>query len=100
MKLRKQEIYEEMAIVGRDLPHYFEVKIPNHPNGVSQMHVGQWRDVESVLERYPDATVTKIFPPNPPQTVNVSAENLGQEEALKEAVPALPESELEEFTTL
>ena len=100
MKLRKQEIHEEMAIVGKELPHYYDVKVVGHPNGVKQMHIGQWRDVEPVLERYPGSLVTKIYPPKPPETVDVTSEDLGKEEALKEAVPALPESELEEFITL
>ena len=51
-----------------------------------------------MLFRY--ATMNKLYLPTPPSTVNVQAENLGQEEVLKEAVPALPQSELEEFTTL
>ena len=93
MKLRKQEIYEEMAIVGRELPHYFEVKIPNHPNGVSQMHCGNRKDAERLLEIYPDATLNKRYFPGPPSTVNVHATNLGKEEVLQEAAKALPESE-------
>ena len=36
-------------------PHYYEVKIPNHPNGVPQIHVGNIKDVERILEMYPDA---------------------------------------------
>ena len=58
-------------LVPREPPHYYEVKIPNHPNGVKQMHIGQWKDVEPVLERYPDATVNKVYPPGAPDTVDV-----------------------------
>ena len=87
-------------LVAQDAPHIWEVKIPNHPNGVPQMHCGNRKDAERILELYPDATMSKLYLPAPPSTVNVRAENLGQEEVLKEAVPALPESELEEFTTL
>ena len=47
------------------------IKIPNHPNGVPQMHCGNIRDAERLLEIYPDATMTKIYLPHPPQTVDV-----------------------------
>ena len=66
MKIKKQD-----SIVKSDQPHYYEVKIPNHPNGVPQMHVGNIKDVERLLELYPDATVEKIYLPHPPQTVDV-----------------------------
>ena len=55
----------------QDFPHYYEVKIPNHPNGVSQMHCGNIKDAERLLEMYPDATIEKIYLPHPPQTVDV-----------------------------
>ena len=67
MKLRKSE----PALVKSDAPDYYEVKIPNHPNGVPQMHVGNIKDAERILEMYPDATMTKIYLPHPPQTVDV-----------------------------
>ena len=67
MKLRRKE----QGIVKTDLPHYYEVKIPNHPNGVSQMHCGMKKDADRLLEMYPDATVEKIYLPPPPQTVEV-----------------------------
>ena len=66
MKIKKQD-----SIVKSDQPHYYEVKIPNHPNGVPQMHVGNIKDVERLLELYPDATVEKIYLPHSPQTVDV-----------------------------
>ena len=55
----------------QDFPHYYEVKIPNHPNGVPQMHCGNIKDAERLLEMYPDATIEKIYLPHPPQTVDV-----------------------------
>ena len=66
MKLKKQE-----SIVKSSQPHYYEVKIPNHPNGIPKMHCGNIKDAESLLEKYPDATMTKIYLPHPPQTVDV-----------------------------
>ena len=67
MKLRKKE----QGLVKTDLPHYYEVKIPNHPNGVPKMHCGMKKDADRLLELYPDATVEKIYLPHPPQTVDV-----------------------------
>ena len=61
----------QSQLMRQDAPHYYEVKIPNHPNGVPQMHCGKLRDAESLLEKYPDATMTKIYLPHPPQTVDV-----------------------------
>ena len=66
MKIKKQD-----SIVKSDQRHYYEVKIPNRPNGVPQMHVGNIKDVERLLELYPDATVEKIYLPHSPQTVDV-----------------------------
>ena len=62
---------KQSELVANDPPHYYEVKIPNHPNGVPQMHCGKLRDAESLLEKYPDATIEKIYLPHPPQTVDV-----------------------------
>ena len=56
-----------------DAPHYYEVVIPNHPNGVPKMHCGMKKDADRLLELYPDATMTKIYLPHPPQTVEVQA---------------------------
>ena len=80
-------------LVAQDAPHLWEVKIPNHPNGVKQMHCGNRLDAERLLEIYPDATMNKRYFPGPPSTVNVQATNLGKEEVLREAAKALPESE-------
>ena len=55
MKLRKQE----QGLVKTDLPHYYEVKIPNHPNGIPQMHCGMKKDADRLLELYPGSTVEK-----------------------------------------
>ena len=90
----------------QDFPHYYEVKIPNHPNGVPQMHVGNIKDAERILEMYPDATMTKIYLPHPPQTVEVRATSIEEPVALPtlkiegQEIPIqqnLPQSELKEL---
>ena len=56
----------------QDFPHYYEVKIPNHPNGVPQMHCGNIKDAERLLELYPDGDYGEdLSLPHPPQTVDV-----------------------------
>ena len=96
VKLRKKGRVDLSTIVD-EIPHYYEVRIPNHPNGVPQVCCGTWGDVEGVLALYPDASVKKCYPPNPPGTVNVTAETIGKESALNEGAPALPESQLIEL---
>ena len=85
----------QSQLVAQDAPHLWEVKIPNHPNGVKQMHCGNREDAERLLEMYQDATIDKRYFPGHPSTVNVQATDLGTELALGEAAPALPQSELE-----
>ena len=77
-----------------DLPHYYEVKIPNHPNGVPQMHCGKLRDAERILEMYSDATIEKIYLPHPPQTVDVPYVKVAPDLELP-MQQILPESKLE-----
>ena len=36
----------QSQLVAQDAPHLWEVKIPNHPNGVKQMHCGNLKDAE------------------------------------------------------
>ena len=91
----KLKIHEEMSLVGNSLPHYYEVKVVGHPNGVKQLHVGKWRDVEPVLERYPDSTVTKIFLPKSPETVDVPCVTIKDQELPMQQI--LPQSTLEEI---
>ena len=90
MKLRKQE----QGLVRTDPPHYYEVKIPNHPNGIPQMHCGNIKDAERLLEMYPDATMEKIYLPHPPQTVDVPYVKVAPDLELP-MQQILPESELE-----
>ena len=52
---------QEQGLVKTDLPHYYEVKIPNHPNGIPQMHCGMRKDVERLLEMYPDTNHGEKF---------------------------------------
>ena len=77
-----------------DLPHYYEVKIPNHPNGVPQMHCGSIKDAQRLLEVYPEATMTKIYLPHPPQTVDVPYVKVAPDLELP-MQQILPESKLE-----
>ena len=86
---------QQSQLVAQDAPHIWEVKIPNHPNGVPQMQCGSIKDAERLLELYPGSTINKLYLPAPPSTVNVVAQNLGREEALNEGKKALPQSELE-----
>ena len=90
MKLRKKE----QGLVKTDLPHYYEVKIPNHPNGVPKMHCGMKKDADRLLELYPDATMEKIYLPHPPQTVDVPYAQVAPDLELP-MQQILPESELE-----
>jgi len=78
----------------QDFPHYYEVKIPNHPNGVPQMHCGNIKDAERILEMYPDATIEKIYLPHPPQTVDVPYVKVAPDLELP-MQQILPESELQ-----
>jgi hypothetical protein len=61
----------QSQLVAKDAPHYYEVKIEGHPNGVPQMHCGQERDAIDMCERYPGSEYMKIYLPHPPQTVDV-----------------------------
>jgi hypothetical protein len=82
------------AIVSQDTPHYYEVRIPNHPNGIPKMHCGRKRDADSLLEKYPDATVEKIYLPHPPLTVDVPHVRVAPDLELP-MQQILPESQLE-----
>ena len=92
MKLR---VHEEMSALANHLPHYYEVKIVDHPNGVKQMHIGKWRDVQTVLDRYPGSTVKKVFLPKSPETVDVPHIIVKDQELPMQQI--LPESTLEEI---
>ena len=40
----------QSQLMRQDAPHYYEVKIPNHPNGVPQMHLMLrvfWKNIQS-----------------------------------------------------
>ena len=81
-------------LVAQDAPHLWEVKIPNHPNGVKQMHCGNRKDAERLLEIYPDATIEKRYFPGPPQTVDVPYVRVAPDQELP-MQQILPESDLE-----
>ena len=93
MGLTTKKLQSKLAV--QDTPHYYEVKLNNHPNGVEQIHCGSLKDLESTLSRHPGSTWEKIYLPHTPDTVTVTAQNLGRENALNEGAKQLPESELE-----
>ncbi len=82
MESNELTLKKESQLARSDAPHYYEVKIPNHPNGVPQMHCGNIRDAERVLEMYPDATMNKIYLPHPPDTVDVSCVTMENDKEL------------------
>ena len=84
----------QSQLMRQDAPHIWEVKIPNHPNGVPQMHCGLKKDADRLLELYPDATMTKIYLPGPPQTVDVPYISVAPDLELP-MQQILPESELQ-----
>ena len=90
MKLRKYE----HGLVKSDAPHYFEVKLEDHPNGLKQLHCGTMRDLESILERYPNSKWEKIYLPHPPQPVDVPHVRVAPDLELP-MQQILPESQLE-----
>jgi hypothetical protein len=102
MKLRKNE----PGLVKSEVPHYYEVKLECHPNGLKQLHCGTVRDLESVLKRYPNSKWQKIYLPKTPDTVEVNATTIEDPVALPtikiggQEIPIqqnLPESELKEL---
>ena len=72
MESNELSIKKESQLARNDAPHYYEVKIKGHPNGVPQMHCGKIKDAERLLEMYPGSTMSKIYFPHPPETVDVS----------------------------
>jgi hypothetical protein len=84
----------QTQLVAQDAPHLWEVKIPNHPNCISQMHCGNIKDAERILETYPGSTITKIYLPHPPTTVDVPHTIMDPDLELPEQ-KILPQSELE-----
>ena len=90
MKLRKNE----PALVKSEMPHYYELKFKNHPNGLEKVHCGTIKDVERILEIHPDAIYSKILLPHPPETVDVPYIKVAPDLELP-MQQILPESELE-----
>ena len=70
MGLTTRDLQEKKLAI-RECPHYYELKFKNHPNGLKQVHCGTMKDVELMLEIYPDAEYSKILLPQPPETVDV-----------------------------
>ena len=72
MKNQKNHLkVSNSEIVRAEMPHYYEIKFVNHPNGLEKVHCGTMKDVERMLEMYPDAIYSKILLPHPPETVDV-----------------------------
>ena len=72
MKNQKNHLkVSNSEIVRAEMPHYYEIKFVNHPNGLDKVHCGTIKDVERMLEMYPDAIYSKILLPHPPETVDV-----------------------------
>jgi hypothetical protein len=72
MKNQKNHLkVSNSEIVRAEMPHYYEIKFVNHPNGLEKVHCGTIKDVERMLEMYPDAIYSKILLPHPPETVDV-----------------------------
>ena len=61
----------QSSIVVGETPYYYEVKLNNHPNGLTQLHCGSKIDRDRIIEMYPDSTWQKIYLPHPPQTIDV-----------------------------
>ena len=70
-------------------PHYYMLRLRN---GTTRC-CGTATDVVRVMDIYPDASVEKVIPPAPPQTVTITAQTLERERALNEGAKQLPESE-------
>ena len=90
MGLIKKQEQSKLAL--SDCPHYYEMILPNG----SKRHCGTMKDVECILNIYPDATYSKVLLPHPPQTVDVPSVAVDPDPELKPQ-HSLPESELIEL---
>ena len=79
------------SLTNQDAPHYYMMYLPDGGTRCC----GQYRDAVSLKNLYPDAIVEKVYPPEAPKTVNITAQNMGRENTLNEGVKQLPQSELE-----
>ena len=79
------------SLTQQEAPHYYMMYLPDGGTRCC----GQYRDAVRLKEMYPDANVEKVYPPEVPKTVNITAQNLGRENALNEGAKQLPQSELE-----
>ena len=87
MSIALTETQSELARSG--VPHYFLMK--RGPDW--QRCCGTVRDVEGLLDIYPDATVTQVFPPQP-TTIDVPHITIKDQELPMQQI--LPESDLQE----
>lgn len=90
MGLTTRELQSKLSL--SDCPHYYEMTLPNG----SKRHCGTLKDVECILNIYPNAVYAKILLPHPPQTVDVSSVAVDPDPELKPQ-HSLPESELIEL---
>ena len=86
----------QSKLVAKEPPHYYEVKLNNHPNGLPQLHCGKEEYAIEMCERYPGSTWEKIYLPHPPQTVDVPHVAVAPDLELP-MQQSLPESCLEPF---
>ena len=77
-------------IVRSEMPHYYEMTLPNG----KKRHCGTLKDVECILNIYPDAVYAKILLPHPPKTVDVTHVELEPDLQLPEQ-KILSESDLQ-----
>jgi len=84
------------SLVGQDAPHYYFVRIPQPSPCCGIRCCGTRRDLENVLQLYPDATWEKIYLPTPPQTVDVPYVTIAPDLELP-MQQILPESQLKPF---
>jgi hypothetical protein len=69
------------------------VYIENQIFGANTRCCGSKVDLEMVLRLYPGSRWEKVYLPHTPDTVNVTAQDLGTEQALNEGAKQLPESQ-------
>lgn len=67
-------------LIRTDFPFFYKVTIDNEFAPVRTC--GTERDLQSVLAMYPDAKWEKVYPPAPPQTIDVMHIKVGEEQVL------------------
>ena len=81
-------------LVRTDRPFYYRVTVDNE--AAPTRTCGTDKDLQSILEMYPDAEWEKVYPPAPPRTVDVMHVKVGEEQVLR-AQQILEPSDLRPF---